>query len=76
MSIHKLIRQMWRPCLGWMRSRGIISRLRSNDIYGHTNPQPLTAIATGDMWPVNYWPHIGHEQYSLPVIDQKTDNNC
>ena len=34
----------------------IISRLRSNDICGHTNPKPLTANAAGDMRPVNYWP--------------------
>jgi hypothetical protein len=51
---------------------GIISHLRLNDICGNTNPQPLTAIATGDMRPVNYWPKIGHEQHSLPIIVRRT----
>jgi hypothetical protein len=83
------------PMLAMDAIKGIISYLRSNDICGHTIPQLLTAIATGGMRPVNYWPQIGLEQHSLPIIerrtlsilteskwmalpiiDQKTANNC
>ena len=50
---------------------GIISQLRSNDICGNAFPQPLTSIATDDMRPVNYWPQIGHERHSLPIIERR-----